>query len=760
MTEQGKVFFEGRLEQIINTVTDPLFVKDRSHRWVVLNDAFAKLMGHSREELLGKSDYEFLPREQADVFWEKDELVFNSEHENVNEEKITAADGVERWIVTKKTPFVSNGEKFLVGIIRDITERKVAEEKLRRSEQLLSTVFASLDDTVLLVDLETRRVLDCNQATERIFGYTREEVVNGDTRKLHVNEETFLAFGQRLRDACKSKALFVTDFHMRRKSGECFPAEISLKPVNHADGGVGFIVGVIRDISERKKADAARARLSQAVEQAAESIVITDISGRILYVNPAFERITGYSQAECLGKNPNVLRSGKHDPAFYENLWNTILKGDIWRGRFTNRRKDGTFFEEESIISPVRDDEGKIINFVAIKRDMTQQIETEQRLMQAQKMEAVGRLAGGVAHDFNNLLTSILGFAQMVLDETDPKTPTAEDVKEIIKAGERAAALTQQLLAFSRKQLIEPRVLDLPATIGDMENMLRRTIGEDIRLKFITSPGTWLVKMDPNQVGQILVNLMLNGRDAMPKGGSLEIELRNERVEKKGAFRNEQISPGEYVVLRVSDTGHGMTEEIQSHLFEPFFTTKPKGKGTGLGLATVYGIVKQNNGYITIQSEIDKGTTIQVYLPRENVLRDEGASLEKFCLLKGTGTILLVEDEDTVRTMAKRSLENRGYRVMECSSGEKALQIIKDANTTVDLLLTDVVMPEMSGPALAASIHKLRPEIKILFMSGYTNEMIAAHGVLEEGTNFIQKPFTANKLIGKVMEVLQMPRSG
>ncbi len=758
MNNEVPHLFEGRLARIINTMADPFFVKDRDHRWVMCNDAFLKLMGHPRSALLGKSDYDFLPKEQADVFWEKDELVFASGRENVNEEKITAADGVERWIVTTKTPFVFGKDQYLVGIIRDITERKSAEEKLRRSEQLLSTVFASLDDAVLLVGLEPRKVLDCNQAAERIFGYAREELVNSDTRKIHVNEETFQLFRQRLTEACEANGNYSTEFHMRRSSGELFLAEISLKPVLRADGSVNFIVGVVRDISERKKAEEARTRLSMAVEQATESIVITDVSGKILYANPAFERVSGYRQEELLGQNPRVIRSGKHDKEFYEKMWSTILKGDTWRGRLTNRRKDGTFFEEESIISPVRDDMGRIMSFVAIKRDITQQIEIEQRLLQAQKMEAVGRLAGGVAHDFNNILTSILGFAQMVLDDTDPAKPAAGDMKEIIKAGERAAALTQQLLAFSRKQVIEPRVVDLPSTVGDMESMLKRTIGEDVRLNIVMHPETWPVKVDPHQVGQMLINLVLNGRDAMPRGGTLSIELKNEHLDEKLVNRNEQIPPGDYVVMSVGDTGEGMTEKTQEHLFEPFFTTKPKGKGTGLGLATVYGIVKQNNGHVVIRTEVGKGTEVRIYLPKEDAPKDEVSPGVVPTEMAGSGTIVLVEDEDMVRTMAKRALEGRGYRVLVCDSGEKAMRVIQEETERIDLLLTDVVMPEMSGPALAEKVHAMKPEIKVLFMSGYTNEMIAAHGVLEEGTNFLQKPFTPNKLIGKVQEVLSASR--
>jgi signal transduction histidine kinase len=382
--------------------------------------------------------------------------------------------------------------------------------------------------------------------------------------------------------------------------------------------------------------------------------------------------------------------------------------------------------------------------------------QSQEQLMQSQKLEAIGQLAGGVAHDFNNLLTAILGYSHLGLGQLAENDPMRTNFEEIKKASERAASLTRQLLAFSRKQVMQPRVLNLNSVVPEMEKMLRRMIGENIQLRTALQADLGNVRADPSQMEQVLMNLVLNARDAMPSGGKLTLETANVYLDENYARQRPSVVPGAYVMLAVCDTGTGIDQETQQHIFEPFFTTKEQGKGTGLGLSTVYGIVKQSGGYIWMNSEVGKGTAFKIYLPRVNKLAErythETAPAE---IPGGTETILLVEDEHTVRRLAKDVLESNGYRVIEAASGKDAIRLAEDHPDSIDLLLTDVVMPEMGGRELAGRLTSLRPEIEVLFMSGYTDSTFFDHDVLEGGINFIQKPFTPEALALKAREALE-----
>jgi two-component system, cell cycle sensor histidine kinase and response regulator CckA len=505
----------------------------------------------------------------------------------------------------------------------------------------------------------------------------------------------------------------------------------------------------------RKKNEAELERLKAAIEQAGEMVVITDPAGTIQYVNPAFEAVTGYTRDEVFGQTPRILKSGRQDEEFYRRLWETIASGRTWEGRMVNKRKDGALYTEVATISPVCDAEGWIVNYVAVKRDISEHLHLEAQLRQAQKMESVGRLAGGVAHDYNNMLGVILGYTELALDKVDPSDPLHADLEEIRKAGRRSAEITRQLLAFARKQTISPEVLDLNGTVDSMLKMLRRLIGEDIDLAWMPRAGLWPVKMDPAQIDQILVNLCVNARDAI--GGVGRITIETDRVTFNGNYcvDHAEFLPGEFVLLAVSDNGCGMDKETQEHLFEPFFTTKELGKGTGLGLATVYGIVKQNDGFINVYSEPGQGTTFKIYLPRHGDRIDEipVESLEEFPLGRGE-TLLLVEDEPAMLKMGKMMLERLGYEVLTAVGGSAALRLAEEHAGKIDLLMTDVVMPEMNGRDLAERLQGHYPKVKRLFMSGYTADVIAHRGVLPEGEHFIQKPFSLEELARKVREAL------
>ncbi|MFQ5790095.1 MAG: response regulator [Acidobacteriota bacterium] len=515
----------------------------------------------------------------------------------------------------------------------------------------------------------------------------------------------------------------------------------------------GNLLGrALRYALERQRA-AERIRLqSAALEAAASAIVITDDEGRIIWTNPAFWRLTGYGPEEAIGQTPRLLKSGQHDPAFYKNLWETILSGDVWRGEIVNRRKDGGLYTEEQTITPLRETQGKISHFIAIKQDVTERNNLQKQFLQAQKLEAVGQLAAGVAHDFNNLLTVVLGNSALLLSQLHAKDPRRHEIKQIGKAAERGASLTRQLLAFSRKQVLEPEVLGLNQVVADLQKMLRRLIGEDIELVTVLDPELGRVKVDPGQIEQVLMNLAVNARDAMPQGGRLTVETANQDLGEDYAATHVPVVPGRYVMLAVSDTGRGMDAKTQERIFEPFFTTKEDGKGTGLGLSTVYGIVKQSGGYIWVYSEPGQGAVFKIYLPRtEEAVPEPSRTARR--LHRGRETVLVVEDEEEVRATAARILRDRGYTVLEARDGQEALKIGEGESRTIHLIITDVVMPGMSGHRLAERLGESRPEMRVLYMSGYTDSTIVRHGV-SAGHQLLQKPFTPEVLASKVRQVL------
>jgi signal transduction histidine kinase len=435
-------------------------------------------------------------------------------------------------------------------------------------------------------------------------------------------------------------------------------------------------------------------------------------------------------------------------------MWDTLKRGEVWKGRIVNRRKDGALFQEDASISPVFDAGGRLRNYVAVKRDVTHEMQLERQLAQAQKMEAVGRLAGGVAHDFNNLLGVISGYGELTRQKLGDGHALSSKLDEILKAAGRAAGLTRQLLAFSRRQVLQPTVLDLNGLVLDVEKMLGRLIGEDVRLATTLDPDLGRVKADAVQLEQVLMNLAVNARDAMPDGGRLTLETRNVELDQAYAAGHAPIPPGSYVMLAVSDTGTGMDAETQARAFEPFFTTKGVGQGTGLGLSTVYGIVKQSDGFIWCYSEPGHGTTFKIYLPRVEEAVEPVRKAPAAPPKKGTETLLLIEDDEALRELLCETLAEGGYTVLVADGGSKAFAIAGEYSGAIDMIVTDVIMPGENGREVAAQVRSLRPEADVLFMSGYTDDAIARHGVLDAGTHFLSKPFPPNALLRKVREVL------
>ena len=508
---------------------------------------------------------------------------------------------------------------------------------------------------------------------------------------------------------------------------------------------------------ERQIAEESLRKLSRAVEQSPDAVMITDRHGIIEYINPAFEALTGYSRAEVCGTTPAILNSGEQGPEIYRALWQTILAGNVYRGILVNRKKNGEKYCVEESISPVRDSEGQITHFISNSRDLTERHRLEAELQQAKKMDAIGHLAGGVAHDFNNLLTIITSYAELALDSVVPNSPLQAKIQEILGAARRAAELTRQLLAFSRKQPQILRVVNLNAVIADIAKTLPRLIGEDIELIFRPGEHIGRVRVDPVQIEQILMNLAANARDAMPQGGRFQVETSAVTLDEDYIHCKQAAIPvGNYVLITVSDNGAGIPAHQLSHIFEPFYTTKPLGEGTGLGLATVYGIVKQNKGFVWAYSEPAMGTVFKIYLPcvaerhqTESVVENLPAALPR-----GSETILLVEDETAVRRAAGEFLTLQGYTVLEAKDGIDALSIAGQHGLPIHLAITDVVMPHMSGGQLAKELGFLRPETRLLFVSGYAGKTVLDHHVAGLASNFLQKPFTLKQLSSKVRETL------
>lgn len=519
--------------------------------------------------------------------------------------------------------------------------------------------------------------------------------------------------------------------------------------IRSATGEVTHLGTVFRDISWKKERNVEISRLSQIVNQAAEAIFVTDLRGQIMFVNPAFEHITGYMAQEVIGQNPRLLKSGRHDENHYKAMWATLSAGNVWRGSLVNRKKNGEFFHEKATISQLKDTHtGKPIGYLSVSLDVTKEVNLEAQLQHAQRLESIGRLAGGVAHDFNNILAVITADIEILKKEIKHDDGLYEVIEEIDQSAKHAATLTKQLLAFSRRQVVHPIPLNLNDWILNIKKLLKRIIGEDVEFDTRLADRLSLVEADPAQLEQVIINLVVNARDAMPKGGRLIIETA------EVAFK-QNSQEGPMVMMAISDTGDGMDAETQSHIFEPFFTTKKDGKGTGLGLAMVYGIIKQLNGNILVYSEPGIGTTFKIYFPTTQA-RPRPSEIPKPTKSRShqvrRAKILLVEDEELVRKSTKRILERAGHDVRDAHDGEDAIRISENEN--FDLLITDLVMPRLGGKELSESLNKRQPHMKVLLMSGYSEGMVMSRGKFDAEINFIEKPFEPKDFLDKIQDML------
>jgi two-component system, cell cycle sensor histidine kinase and response regulator CckA len=633
-------------------------------------------------------------------------------------------------------------------------ERKRAEHALRESEGRFRMIYEHSPVMMHSVD-QDGRICNVNSKWLEATGYARDEVV-GRTIFTFLDVSFHDSVRQELIPRFwRDGRLQATPLQIICQDGDAMDILMDCQMVTEPDGRrVGL--SVVRNVTEQRRAQEGQQRLLAAIEQAAEIILITDTEGTILYVNPAFETTTGFTRDEALGARPAIQQSGKHDAAFYRNLWATITAGDTWSGRFINRKKDGSLYEEEATISPVRDAGGRIVNYVAVKRDITREAALESQLRQAQKMEAIGQLAGGVAHDFNNLLQAMMAHAALGMDSLAPDAPAYHDLVFIRDTAVRAAALTRQLLAFSRRQVLQSKNVYLNDVIEHILQMISRVIGSHIRLAFTPDPDLGAVHADPHQIEQVLMNLCVNARDAMPDGGVIDIATCHALVDARFQEAHPWARPGRYVVMTVTDTGVGMKPDTVARVFEPFFTTKEVGQGTGLGLATVYGIIKQHNGLVHVYSEPGKGSTFKIYLPRVDSVGPSSPAAPPAATTtttRGHELILLAEDEEMVRNGTIRVLENAGYRVLGAKNGTEALQMFHAHADDIAFALLDVTMPEIGGVEVARHLRRHRPEIPVLFCSGYG----AAGTTPQHGAHphqLLQKPFAPADLLKKIRQLL------
>ncbi len=762
--EQALRESEENYRLLLDSANSIILRMDPTGKVTFFNNFAERFLGFSQQEILGKNVVGTIVPKHDSEGGDQERMILeigsNPEGYSSNENENMRKDGSRVWVSwTNKEILDKEGNiREILCIGNNITEYKLAELALRESERRYAQAISATSDAIWEWYLLTGQAFYTPRWYEMLGYRDREFEMTVEAWKdlCHPDDcQPTLDKIQATLDSPDNRG-YEAEFRMRTRSGEWRWIQGRGNVVARDANGKPIVLGGTNtDITQRRLAEAERERLLAAIEQCGEIILVTDSLGTIEYVNPAFKAVTGYSREEVIGQTPRILKSGQQDAEFYRNLWKTLLSGQTWKGRFVNKRKDGTLYTEEAVISPVRDADGNITNYVSAKNDISASLKLEADLRQAQKMESVGRLAGGVAHDFNNMLGVILGHAELALDQVDPSQAVHADLREILKATERSANLTRQLLAFARKQTVAPKVLDLNETLASMLKMLQRLIGENVHLDWLPGLNLWPVLMDPSQIDQILANLCVNARDAIADVGHIAIETKNRTIDEEYCDTHVDAIPGEYVCLAVTDSGCGMDQETQSHLFEPFFTTKSAGQGTGLGLATVYGIVKQNNGFIHVYSEPGHGSVFSIYLPRhDGAIEKTWVENTVGSVLCGQETILLVEDEPAIIELCAMMLEKLGYTVLPANTPSDGARLAREFDGEIHLLMTDVVMPEMNGRDLAQNLMTLYPRMKCLFMSGYTADVIAHRSVLEAGVHFLPKPFSLKELASRVRQAL------
>jgi PAS domain S-box-containing protein len=759
------------LENLIESLPGVTYQCANDRQWTTqyISESVYELTGHPAKDFLENRSISFadlIHPEDRDRVWKEiqEALKVGSSYELTY--RIRTAAGEEKWVWERgRGIFGPEGRLlYLEGFATDITERRKTEEALRQNEECLAAMVENAPDPVVTLTA-LGFIQSMNPEAERVSGYARDEVVGKHFSKASLLSPKSMPAAIREFSAILSgqdRPPFELEFI--RKDGGALIFEAKARLLRKRGKASGMQV-IFRDLTERKRAEAAlkesEEKFRTLASHAPVGIALLNAEGEILFMNDYLVRITGQTPREVQGR---AWISSVHpeDRESFVGAWDRHLaqkagdKQDLSEEcRYV--RKDGKTMAISVHGVALRDTAGRVAGHLITVTDMTEHRQLEDQLRQSQKMEAVGRLAGGIAHDFNNILTAITGYTELAL-KSDTSESVHADLEEVYKAAERASGLTRQLLSFARRQTVNAKIVDPNELIRNMDKMLRRVIGEDVEFSIRTGRGLKPFKADPGQIEQVIMNLAVNARDALGSGGRITVETSFAHLDEAFAQRHEGGKPGDYALLAIIDTGQGMTEEVKKHLFEPFFTTKESGKGTGLGLATCYGIVKQAGGFIDVQSEAGKGTAMRVYLPVAEEAQANGGREEKPAegmAPKGGEKILLVDDETTVRSFAARILRQKGYAVLEASSGPEALDLLgrKEAGD-VRLLFTDVMMPKMNGRELAEKLKTLRPEIKVLFASGYTEEPVVLEGAKEWRTAFLPKPFSAEALTRKIREIL------
>lgn len=666
--------------------------------------------------------------------------------------RILTRSGDERWIEHRcQAIFDASGVCLGRRVSnRDITVRKRIEDELRQSEEKFSKVFHCAPALMTVSNADDATFLDVNDAFCEASGFSREECIGKTSIEVGwlTPEERMRLLGEFKAHGSVRGMDLMTQTRDRKEMEILYSGELL------ETSGRQLLLSTAVDITERKRIEQQRQRLVKVVEQVSEGIVITDTDGIIQYVNPAEEIISGYSRSELTGRSVDVFESGKHDEDFMKNMWETIKSGKAWSGKFVNRKKDGTEYHEQNNISPIYDESGNLINFVAVKRDVTKQIELQNQLFQAQKMEAIGTLTGGIAHDFNNILQVIIGYSELMCEDERLPEDLDADILKISEVAIRGAELVRRLLTFSRKSDYKPQPLDLNRRITDLRKMLKRMIPNAININFLAHEALPGIYADPTQIDQLVMNLVINARDAMPEGGNLTFETARIVLDKTDSELLATAHPGPYVQLTVTDTGTGMDDTTLSHMYEPFFTTKTPGKGTGLGLAVVHGIVEQHGGFVVCESKPGVGTTFRVNFPAiDSSIEIVDAKVNKLAL-RGSEKILLVDDDYAVLDVCKQVLEKHGYSALVAGSAKEALKIYKESSSEISLVLLDLMMPEMSGAQCLDELLNLNPSLKVIIMSGHMGDDRVGASLIAGAKAALRKPFKSVEVLEVVKKVL------
>ncbi len=743
---------EARFRIQIEHAPEAIVVYDADQRTIIdANSNALRLFGYEREALLGCSIRDIAAERQADGRLTSE--IGAQYIERALSGEVPVFEWLHRHASGRSIPcevrlvrLPAVGRNLVRGSVTDISERQRAAEALTRLEAAITSSI----NGVAMADLDGR-ITYVNKALLDLWGYESSVgVIGTDVAQYWAKPEEVAHAVEVLR----ATGAWTSEMAARRADGtvRLFQVNASLFP-DISGQPIGMLAS-FADITEKRRTEEALHLRDEAIRTAITAIAIGDPDGTPLYVNPAFVRLWGFaSEADVLGRNmADFLAADESKPKL--NLARVIDDG-VWQGELTARRADGTLFDVLVAANVVRNAAGEITHLMGSFLDITESKRLQSQFLQAQKMESVGRLAGGVAHDFNNLLTVMKGCLDLALAALPGDGDVRNELTEVSRAADSAAELTRQLLAFSRKQIIAPRVLDLNEVVQRVQGMLLRVLGEDIRLEVVTAASLGAVRFDPGQAEQILLNLAVNARDAMPNGGVLTLETSNVTLDEDYARAHPGTQAGEYVLLAVSDTGVGMNEETREHVFEPFFTTKGVGKGTGLGLAMIHGAVSQNGGRVEVYSEVGHGTSFKIFLPRvPEIATPSVRARPSLTLPRGSETVLLVEDDDSVRLLILRLLVRQGYRVHSFPGGPELLEWLQDNDEPIHLLITDVIMPGMNGKVLAEKVRAIRPETRVLYASGYTANVIVQHGVLKPGVEFLSKPFTAAALALTVRELL------